>query len=101
VLTHILYSCTDGKVIVLTNLSKKLRALGVRGASVSNLSRIFQGQHDPGYHLVKGLAKVFEVPIEEVEVILKKCREALQYVNNRLATELEDELETSEIEGGC
>ena len=100
-LTHVLYNCTEGRVILLSKLSKKLAALGVRGASVSNLSRIFQGQHEPGYPLLKGLSKVFNLSIEEVGKILERCKMEHETISNHFKEFWEDESgETTKTKGG-
>ena len=97
-ITHVLYTCTKGKVILLSRLSKKLEAHGVRGASVSNLSRIFQGRHEAGYPLMKALAIVLDMPIEEVDELIKTCRERYQEVQKGLKEDIPGDV--SETEGG-
>jgi hypothetical protein len=63
-----------GEVRELAALERKLRKLGIAGASSSNLSRMLAGKYRPGYDLVKGLAVVLNVSMEEVGDFIDHCR---------------------------
>jgi len=63
-----------GEVRELAALERRLRKLNVKGASSANLSRMLSGQYSPGYELVKGLATVLGVSLEEVGDFIEHCR---------------------------
>jgi transcriptional regulator with XRE-family HTH domain len=62
------------RVVCLADLSERLRTVGVKGASGSNLQRIFKGERDPSYKVLKGLAEVRGTDLEEVGELLEHCR---------------------------
>jgi transcriptional regulator with XRE-family HTH domain len=63
-----------GEVRELAALERRLRKLNVKGATSGNLSRILAGKYSPGYELVKGLATVLDVSLEEVGEFIDHCR---------------------------
>ncbi len=72
-MAHITYHYKS-RVVGLSALSRKLKARGVKGASKSNLSRIFSGRCDPSYRLLKAMAEVRGTDLEEVGKMLEHCR---------------------------
>ena len=66
-----------GKTLSLTALSRALKDRGYgRGATVSNLSKIFSGEYDPRFGMVKGLAGIMGVSIDEFDEMLQTYRRA-------------------------
>jgi len=66
-----------GKTLSLTALSRSLVERGYgRGATVSNLSKIFSGEYDPRFEMVKALADILEVSLNEFDDLLQTCRRA-------------------------
>ncbi len=72
-MAHITYNY-EGSVVDLSDLSRKLKAKGVRGASKSNLTRVFSGRHDPRYSLLKAMAEVRGTDMGEMCRLLEHCR---------------------------
>ena len=72
-MAHVRYHY-KGWGIVLSSISRKLKAKDVKGASKSNISRIFRGQYDPSYRLLKGIAEVKGMDLEEAGKMLEHCR---------------------------
>lgn len=66
-----------GRVLNLSALSRALNERGYgRGATVSNLSKIFSGEYDPRFEMVKMLASILEVSLSEFDELLQSCRRA-------------------------
>ena len=66
-----------GKLISLSALSRALNERGYgRGTTVSNLSKIFSGEYDPRFEMVKALAEIMDVTLEEIDELLQTCRRA-------------------------
>lgn len=66
-----------GKIISLTALSRALEERGYgRGASISNLSKIFSGEYDPRFEMVKELAEIIGVSLDEFAELLEVFRRA-------------------------
>jgi transcriptional regulator with XRE-family HTH domain len=66
-----------GKMLSLTALSRALNDRGFgRGTTVSNLSKIFSGEYDPRFEMVKALADIIGVSLEEFDELLQTCRRA-------------------------
>ena len=81
-----------GKVIVVSQLVRKLRQMGVqRGVSVSNLSRILSGDINPSLGMSKNLADAMGVSLDEMYEILKATAESARRRKEALAEMMEDE----------
>ena len=81
-MAHVIYT-HNGRVINLSALAEKLKEFGIPGASLSNLTRVFAGRHRPRFDLVRAIAKIGGIPLEEMDEALahwKKQREQWAYV---------------------
>ena len=66
-----------GKILSLTALSRALVEKGYgRGTTVGNLSKIFSGEYDPRFEMVKALVEILDVSLEEIDELLQVCRRA-------------------------
>lgn len=66
-----------GRLIVLSKLVDALRRRGwKRGASLSNLSRVFSGDRNPTWELARDLSEIMEVTLDELKSILEQCAAA-------------------------
>ena len=80
-MAHIIYTY-KGRVINLSALAERLASLNIRGASISNLSRVFSGRHQPRLALAIAIARLGDIPVEEMDAMLKHCaaqRKAWRY----------------------
>ncbi len=85
-----------GKVLSLTKLSRALNDRGFgRGTTVSNLSKIFSGEYDPRFEMVKALAEIIGVDLMEFDELLQTCRRA-----HKAWESLMDESEIDESDTG-
>lgn len=68
------------KVIVLRSLARKLQAQGIPGSTIGNLSAVFAGQRCPCVTLVKGLADLEGISMEEtVEMLADTARQHAEW----------------------
>lgn len=66
-----------GRLIVLSKLVDALRRRGwKRGASLSNLSRVFSGDRNPTWELATDLAEIMGVTLDEFRRILEQTAAA-------------------------
>lgn len=66
-----------GRLIVLSKLVDALRRRGwKRGASLSNLSRVFSGDRNPTWELATDLAEIMGVTLDELRHILEQTAAA-------------------------
>ena len=81
-MAHIIYTY-KGKVINLSALADQLAVLKIAGSSVSNLSRVFSGRHRPRLDLAIAIARLGDIPVEEMPEMLEHCRK--QHANWKYA----------------
>lgn len=72
-MAHVAYHW-KGRRIILKSVSRKLQKLGVRGASLSNISKVFNGQYEPGYGLAVGIMQLMNLEPNEFSEMLEFCR---------------------------
>ncbi len=65
-----------GKAVKAATLARRIAERGniKRGASESNLSRIFSGRHDPSFALLKEIAEIEGYTLCQVVEMVEECR---------------------------